>query len=220
MLTDRRRGLRTLAWTLGLGLAGAAALAVWAGPGNLVREIIRFHALKMPMSPRSLASRIVGKAYPDWTYLLWHESLTLEAADEVVRSIVARVSPEGAIFGDASTVPLFALLSQRRIAANEIDTNLQRYRSGFTDPAALIRKIDLPTTELIIIWDGHGVATLPELKRLLEAKSRRSVLPGIRAECGVSSCGVRGSMVRHSPRMRSLLPRLEDVKAAYVRVPK
>ena len=360
MLTDRRRGLRILAWTLGLGLAGAAAVAIWAGPGNLVREIIRFHALKMPMSPRSLAStrtlvlahnmplallftlsvsllawrlrgigasrrkrdrspwlnrihlaiqesrtelvlqaagvalayfvilalmtriwiyyyvlafpfaavasgwlvaewlrlaraaarsqgrpagiawnrtaalsalsllalflvgsslrpllvadleeqgedkggpapertlsytwrpgrlpaglnnlvrslfwsdsRIVGKAYPDWTYLLWHESLTLETADEVVRSIVARVSPEGAIFGDASTVPLFALLSHRRIAANEIDTNLQRYRSGFTDPAALIRKIDLPTTEMIITWDGHGVGTLPELKRLLEAK--------------------------------------------------
>jgi hypothetical protein len=115
-------------------------------------------------------SRTLGKVYPEYTYLLWHESRTLEVVDEVVRSIVTRVGPEGAIFGDASTVPLFALLSQRRIAANEIDTNLQRYRSGFTDPAALIRTIDLPGTEMIITWDGHGVALLPELKQLLQRK--------------------------------------------------
>jgi hypothetical protein len=360
LLMERRRGLRILAWTFGLGLASAVAIAAWAGPGPLVREIFRYHALKMPMSSRSLAStrtlvlahnvplallftlavsllvwrlrgigterrkrgtsswlsrirpalqesgielvaqaagvalvylviltlmtriwiyyfilafpfaavaagwlvaewlrlvreavrlrgrparvgfhrkatlsalsllvlflvgsslrpflladleetgedkggpasehilsydwkpgrlpagvnrlvrrllwrdsRILGKDYPDYTYLLWHESRTLEVVEEVVHGIAARVRPEGTIFGDASTVPLFALLSQRRIAANEIDTNLQRYRSGFTDPAALIRKIDLPSTEMIITWDDHGVAVLPELKQLLESK--------------------------------------------------
>jgi hypothetical protein len=367
ILADRRRGLRTLAWALGLGLASAVAVAAWVGPGHLVHEVLGYHAAKTPMSPRSLAttrtlvlahnmplavlfaisvsllgwrlrsagatrrrrerapwvgrirlaaqesrtelvlqaagvalaylvilsfmtriwiyyfvlafpfaavasgwlvaewlrlvggalragrhgtraaldrkaalpvfallalflagislrplliadleepaedrggaapervlsytwrpgrlprgmndlvrrlfwkdSRVAGKTYSEFTYLLWHESHTLEVVDEVAREITSRVGPNGTIFGDASTVPLFALVSRRRIAANEIDTNLQRYRSGFTDPAALIRKIDLPGTEMIIIWDGHGLAVLPEVKQLLESKYEQVAAP-------------------------------------------
>lgn len=114
--------------------------------------------------------RIVGERYLSLTYYLWHESRDLEIVGEVVKVIEQNTSPNGEIFGDSGTVPLFALMSQRRIAANEVDTNIQRYRSGNADPVELIRRIDNPKTEMIILRPRFGVGGLPELMRLVAEK--------------------------------------------------
>ena len=115
-------------------------------------------------------TRVIGDRYWSFTYLLWHESRNLDVVDEVVNEIEKNTSPEGEIFGDSGTVPLFALLSRRRIAANEVDTNIQRYRSGNADPLDMIRRIDSPKTEMIIIRPRFGVGGLPELTRLVASR--------------------------------------------------
>ncbi|MCP4199992.1 MAG: hypothetical protein GY762_22850 [Proteobacteria bacterium] len=114
--------------------------------------------------------RTIGTAYNRFNYLLWHESRILDIVDEVVRTIDEEVSKDGEIFGDSGTVPLFALLSDRCIAADEVDTNIQRYRSGNADPKKLIEKIDHPKTEMIILRNRFGVAGVLEVKQLIHKK--------------------------------------------------
>ena len=88
----------------------------------------------------------------------------------MVKTIKDKSSPTGEVFGDSGTVPLLALQSNRRIAANQVDTNIQRYRSGSTDADTLIKEIDNEKTELIILRHRFGVAGLKQVKRLVEEK--------------------------------------------------
>ena len=117
--------------------------------------------------------RIIGEPYNTFNYVLWHESRVCDVVDEIVETIRKETSAEGEIFGDSGSVPLFALLSGRRIAGNEVDTNSQRYRSGSADPKELISKIDHPKTEMIILRHRFGVAGVPEVRHLMETKYRR-----------------------------------------------
>jgi hypothetical protein len=129
-----------------------------------------------------LAERTIGSPYHRFNYLLWHESRILDIVEEVVQVIDQKVSKEGEIFGDSGTVPLFALLSGRRIAANEVDTNIQRYRSGNADPKKLIEEIDLPKTEMIILQNRFGVAGVLEVKKLVHKKYK--IVKGVRSVTG------------------------------------
>ena len=116
--------------------------------------------------------RVIGTIYNRFTYLLWHESRILDIVDDAVKIIDSEVGAKGALFGDSGTVPLFALLTGRRIAANEVDTNIQRYRSGNADPKQLIEKIDHAQTEMIILRDRFGITGVAEVRRLVENKYR------------------------------------------------
>ncbi len=118
-------------------------------------------------------TRVIGERYHSYNYYLWHESRVLGIADEVVEIIERETSQDGEIFGDSGTVPLFALLSERRIAANEVDTNIQRYRSGNADPEELIKKIDTPSTEMIVLRQNFGVFGVKEVRDLVRQKYRR-----------------------------------------------
>lgn len=117
--------------------------------------------------------RTVGQTYFFWNYLLWHESRVLDITDEATAVIRLNTLDKGEIFGDSGTVPLLALLSGRRIAANEVDTNIQRYRSGMADPNALVTAIDSPSTELIILRPRFGVAGLDQIQNLVRNKYQR-----------------------------------------------
>ncbi len=114
--------------------------------------------------------RTVGETYSQFNYLLWHESRVLDVVDDVVKEIGARTDEGDEIFGDSGTVPLFALLSGRDIAANEVDTNSQRYRSGNADPAQTVKMIDKDSTRLIILRRRFGVAGVPEVWNLVKEK--------------------------------------------------
>jgi hypothetical protein len=117
--------------------------------------------------------RIIGETYNVFNYYLWHESRVMDVVDEIVETIARETAPGDEIFGDSGTVPLFALLTGRRIAGNEVDTNIQRYRSGNADPKALISKIDNYKTKMIILRRNFGVFGVAEVRRLVEAKYRR-----------------------------------------------
>ncbi len=116
--------------------------------------------------------RVIGEVYHTFNFLLWHESRVLDIVDDVVTIIEAESSQDAALFGDSTTVPLFALLTGRRVAANEADTNAQRYKSGFVNPDEFVAKIDDPGTELIILRAHFGVAGLAQVRELVTEKYR------------------------------------------------
>lgn len=114
--------------------------------------------------------RTIGEAYGSFTYLLWHESRVFDVAEEMVEEIERRTDPDDEIFGDSGSVPLLALMSGRRIADNEVDTNVQRYRSGNADPDELVQRIDVPRTALVILRNRFGVAGVKQVQRLVKQK--------------------------------------------------
>jgi len=114
--------------------------------------------------------RVIGDRYFFFNYYLWHESRILEITDEVVEIILNNTSENAEIFGDSGTVPLFALISGKKIAGNEVDTNIQKYRSGVFDPAGLLFNIDSPKTEMIILRKNSGITGLTEIKELVAKK--------------------------------------------------
>jgi hypothetical protein len=126
--------------------------------------------------------RVIGEPHSSFNYYLWHESRVFDIMDKIVEKIEEKTTEEGEIFGDSGTVPLFALLSKRRIAANEVDTNIQRYRSGNANPRELIEQIDTPKTEMIILRNRFGVALVPEVRRLVKEKYDRIL--SIRSKTG------------------------------------
>jgi hypothetical protein len=111
--------------------------------------------------------RVIGDRYPSFTFYLWHESRALDFFDEAVSEVRARTSPGDAIFGDSGTVPLLALLAERDIAGREVDTNIQRYRSGNADPGELLERIDNAKTRIVFLRRRFGVAGLAEVARLV-----------------------------------------------------
>ena len=114
--------------------------------------------------------RTIGEEYSFYNYYLWHESRFFDKADKIAEEIRARTQKDECIFGDSGSVPLLALLSDRCIAGNEVDTNIQRYKSGAADPAALIKKIDKASTKIIVLRPRFGVGALPHLKKLIRNK--------------------------------------------------
>ena len=118
-------------------------------------------------------TRTIGDRYNVLNFYLWHESRVFDIVDDVVDTILAETEPGDEIFGDSGTVPMFALLSGRRIAANEVDTNIQRYRSGNADPGALLSKIDNDKTKMIILRHRFGVSGVAEVRHLVKTKYRR-----------------------------------------------
>ncbi|HPA57060.1 MAG TPA: hypothetical protein PLT70_06490 [bacterium] len=114
--------------------------------------------------------RVIGNRYFFFNYYLWHESRVLEIAEEAVEIIIKNTSENGEISGDSGTVPLFALLSGKRIAGNDPDTNIQKYRSGVFKASDLIFDIDTPKTEMIILRKKFGIAGLSEIKELVARK--------------------------------------------------
>lgn len=114
--------------------------------------------------------RVIGDRYLFFNYYLWHESRVLEIAEEAVEIILNNTSENAEIFGDSGTVPLFALLSGKKIAGNEPDTNIQKYKSGIFKANELMSGIDSPKTEMIILRKRFGIAGLGEIKDLVASK--------------------------------------------------
>jgi len=117
--------------------------------------------------------RVIGRRYSNLAYLLWHESRTLDVAPAIVEALGPPRDAADTLFGDSGTVPLMALLTGRSIAANEVDTNVQRYVTGFEDPAALASRIDSAAPRFVLLRPGFGVGGLPEIQRM----ARRAYAP-------------------------------------------
>jgi hypothetical protein len=123
--------------------------------------------------------RVVGDNYSSFTFFLWHSSRVIDFIFEVADEVKKRAKAGDTVFGDSGTTPLISLLTQLGIAGNEVDTNIERYRSGNASAEELARKIDIPSTRFVVLRDKFGVAVLPEIQQLVnrnykEVKSWRS----------------------------------------------
>lgn len=83
------------------------------------------------------ACRFRGGREPGMYHYLWKKTWYFSTAERIAATIREKSRPDETIAGGSLTAPLLALLSDRRLAGNVVDTNSNRIRSGLTrDPDA------------------------------------------------------------------------------------
>lgn len=78
--------------------------------------------------------RTKGEINPPYRHYLWNKSLTFSSAEEIAAYVRANSAADETITGASTPTPLVALLAERRVAADEADTNNKRFRSGLLSP--------------------------------------------------------------------------------------
>src|SRR5581483_3473036 len=74
-----------------------------------------------------------GDAGSPVAHYLWSEQRTFESAPEIAEYIAANTSAEDTLTGASDLTPLLALLSHRRLAGDQIDTNGKVFAAGVVD---------------------------------------------------------------------------------------
>lgn len=74
--------------------------------------------------------RIKGDVEPGYRHYLWSKKRGFTRLDEVAAEVARLTRPDETIAGSSTLAPLVALLADRRLAANEADTNNKRFRTG------------------------------------------------------------------------------------------
>jgi len=113
--------------------------------------------------------------YSAWTIPLYltHESHYFEKAGDISAYVIKNSNSHETIFGDSGSVPLIALLADRKIALDEADTNYMRFRSGITDINETVERLrNSKSFRFFIVKPGVGVAALSEVKVYLRDSCR------------------------------------------------
>jgi hypothetical protein len=71
-----------------------------------------------------------------YRHYLWNKKRALVSLPEIARYIQRHSAPEDTIAGSSTVAPLLALASDRRLAANEADTNSKRFKTGILSEEA------------------------------------------------------------------------------------
>ena len=117
--------------------------------------------------------RIVGDHALGITRYLWHESRIFVTAEDLVEA-TRRSVPPGPLFGDSTSTPLVALLAGRRIAADEVDTNVMRFASGATPLLHVLERLQGDPPAALVMRPGRGIATRPLFRRFTALNYRRA----------------------------------------------
>jgi hypothetical protein len=75
-------------------------------------------------------TRMKGDIEPGYTHYLWTKKRGFSRLDDIAEHIRQRSAPRETLAGASTLAPLVALLADRRIAADEIDTNNKRFKTG------------------------------------------------------------------------------------------
>jgi hypothetical protein len=111
------------------------------------------------------------------TEYLWNQSRSFDSYPAIVDEVRAAAPDESAtVFGDSISLPLVALGSGRRIAADFADTNQQRFASGTTPPDAAIALLETAPPRLVLTSGNGGFYRFPEFQRWVTThyRERRS----------------------------------------------
>jgi hypothetical protein len=100
--------------------------------------------------------QILGARYLAPTEYLWHESVAFEAPRDATAYVRASTPPDSTLFGDLYLAPLVALMSERRLALDEADTNPMRFASGITPAGQLIERME-KEPPLVVLADASIV---------------------------------------------------------------
>ena len=79
--------------------------------------------------------RLKAGDVPGYRHYLWSKKRGFSVLEEVAEHIRSRSAPDETIAGSSTLAPLVALYADRRLAANEIDTNSKRFTTGILDEA-------------------------------------------------------------------------------------
>lgn len=74
--------------------------------------------------------RVKGDVTPYYRHFVWNKRLTFSTLDDIADHIRANSTADETITGASTIAPLVALRADRRMAADEADTNSKRFKSG------------------------------------------------------------------------------------------
>ncbi len=101
--------------------------------------------------------QIDGRWYPQLTHYLWHESQWFESADRLAEEVRHRTAERDTIFGDSTSTPLIALLADRRITLDEVDTKMMAFLMRPERSEELIRRLERDPPAIVIARPNFGV---------------------------------------------------------------
>jgi hypothetical protein len=115
-------------------------------------------------------ARLKGDLEPGYSHYLWTKKRGFSRLDEVASYIKARSTPDETLAGASTLAPLVALLADRRIAADEIDTNYKRFKTGLLDEREYWRSICRDNVRFIVsaprsYFTRDKLAGLPVIQR-------------------------------------------------------
>ncbi len=74
--------------------------------------------------------RLKGAVVPGHRHFLWQKALHFDAADAVGAFVKETAAPDETVAGNSLVAPAVALLAERRISAEYVDTNGKRFNTG------------------------------------------------------------------------------------------
>jgi hypothetical protein len=127
------------AFCLHVPLASSLERALWPEEAARAGETLRFE-WRAPSAFRPLAllsrglffaeARVRGEAQPPYRHFQWNKMLEFSTSEAIAAYVRASSSPDETLTGASGYAPLVALLADRRMAADEADTNAKRFKTG------------------------------------------------------------------------------------------
>jgi len=120
-------------------------------------------------------------------YFQYSEKKHFARAEEIALYLKNTLQEDETLYGDFAVVPLLALLSDRHIAAREIDSSIQRFVSNKYDLTETISAIESDNVTAIVSRPHRGIVIYPPFKEYL----RKNFMPtqtfeGVRPDTNVT----------------------------------
>ena len=131
-------------------IRSAAAGAAWPDEKRLRGQVVHFEYIEPPVLPslsgvvKTLfwrSERVRGRPQPGYAHYLWEKKQWFSTAQEIADYLRANSPLDATITGASTVAPLIAILSGRRIAANEVDTNSNRFMAGMITEEEFWRRV-------------------------------------------------------------------------------
>ncbi|PKN53847.1 MAG: hypothetical protein CVU56_29720, partial [Deltaproteobacteria bacterium HGW-Deltaproteobacteria-14] len=114
--------------------------------------------------------RLKGDIEPGYRHYLWTKKRGFESLDEVAAWVREHTTQTDTIAGASTMAPLVALAADRRLAADEADTNNKRFKTGLLDEATYWNAICADHIKVIVAtsrsyFTPERMDTMPTAKR-------------------------------------------------------
>ena len=107
-------------------------------------------------------------------YLQNFDFVDFQSKDILVKHITENSNPDDKIYGDVTFTPMAALLTNRSIAFNEVDTNAQRFLSGSLDFDKVLEKIKEEKVKFVIVRPTIGFGNNQKVADFLKSECKFS----------------------------------------------
>ncbi|MFO0747420.1 MAG: hypothetical protein U1F43_17395 [Myxococcota bacterium] len=94
--------------------------------------------------------RVKGDVEPGYRHYLWTKKRGFETLDDIAAWVKARTAADETVAGSSTLAPLIALAADRRIAADEVDTNNKRFKTGVLGEEAYWNAICADKVKVIV----------------------------------------------------------------------